>query len=621
METSQRFFAQVRNLVVFLETERAKLEHAASSNINEEQDDTASGAVQALHELHSEVRGLKKRVQSQVASHQAGNAELSSFIRACMVVKQRTTEDLDRIRSHYEKYGYKPQEKAFQKTSEGNGKGETESRRPVEEVPGRGLTGVTVEEEEEEAQVRIAAPETPEKTPPAADDQMRTPQLSDFGLSTFHLQMVLGNAEPSDGVARPPALTLSPPPFVMTTEPSQPKTPRCSLRMDEDAPTPRLEDFGITEHTMCLNNDFTMDLFRKNPTKDRNADSFKSKMGDVSKHHLKTPPQNTSTLPSGGQSQKCSRESMESPEVPVFSILEITVNKQLAPPSAPSTRESEPQSPPGHGNGAATPELPVFETPYITKLVSARKGGRQDRLPSLTSLSEPSECLPGTVALSDQPQMPVGLPQEKNTTPEMPSMQSYFGSSLPCMGGGRWADPLAPAVPTEEEHTQDWCLATPRLRMDFQEEPRTPEMPDMSSVTQDIFKLVSQGNCKKPTATSVQQTSKARLQTSAPGKENRAHSLAPVSEEEFHRLASYMKQIPLSSLNQAIDKLNRVTEERCRDGEPNFEVFHMEDLRKLLEAGPQAPMYILGLVELKRLENVQGFGRNATFKILTKTSD
>uniref|UniRef100_A0A4W4HMB1 Spindle and kinetochore associated complex subunit 3 n=1 Tax=Electrophorus electricus TaxID=8005 RepID=A0A4W4HMB1_ELEEL len=476
METSQRFFAQVRNLVVFLETERAKLEHAASSNINEEQG-SVTGAVQALHELHSEVRGLKKRVQSQVASHQAGNAELSSFIRACMVVKQRTTEDLDRIRSHYEKYGYKPQEKAFQKTSEGNGKGETESRRPVEEVPGRGLTGVTVEEEEEEAQVRIAAPETPEKTPPAADDQMRTPQLSDFGLSTFHLQMVLGNAEPSDGVARPPALTLSPPPFVMTTEPSQPKTPRCSLRMDEDAPTPRLEDFGITEHTMCLNNDFTMDLFRKNPTKDRNAD-----------REFQWPCPEKFTISFFFLLRLV--ESMESPEVPVFSILEITVNKQLAPPSAPSTRESEPQSPPGHGNGAATPELPVFETPYITKLVSARK-----------VLSEPSECLPGTVALSDQPQMPVGLPQEKNTTPEMPSMQSYFGSSLPCfssphdrsaglkMGGGRWADPLAPAVPTEEEHTQDWCLATPRLRMDFQEEPRTPEMPDMSSVTQDIFKV------------------------------------------------------------------------------------------------------------------------------------
>lgn len=54
------------------------------------------------------------------------------------------------------------------------------------------------------------------------------------------------------------------------------------------------------------------------------------------------------------------------------------------------------------------------------------------------------------------------------------------------------------------------------------------------------------------------------------------------------------------------------------EGEPNSEEFHMEDLRKILEVGPQAPMYILCLVELKRLENVQGFGRNASFKILTK---
>lgn len=53
-------------------------------------------------------------------------------------------------------------------------------------------------------------------------------------------------------------------------------------------------------------------------------------------------------------------------------------------------------------------------------------------------------------------------------------------------------------------------------------------------------------------------------------------------------------------------------------GEPISEEFHMEELRKILDVGPQAPMYILCLVELKRLENVQGFGRNASFKVLTK---
>lgn len=36
--------------------------------------------------------------------------------------------------------------------------------------------------------------------------------------------------------------------------------------------------------------------------------------------------------------------------------------------------------------------------------------------------------------------------------------------------------------------TQEFSLGTPRLRKDFQE-PSTPEMPDLSSVTQDICKV------------------------------------------------------------------------------------------------------------------------------------
>ncbi|XP_076857287.1 SKA complex subunit 3 [Brachyhypopomus gauderio] len=614
MEPSCRFFAKLRSLAVFLETERASLEQAAGSTVNQGGDDTDGGSLQALHELRSEVRGLKKQIQNQVVSHEEWSVELRSFIKACMVLKQRTTDDLETIRRHCEKYGYKPQKKAFQKTSDVPGEGEAEVRCPVEEMSDRECTEVKGDEGDEN-RVQPSPQETPEKTRPLVAEHMRTPQLSDFGLSALHLQMMLGNAELSQSVAPPSALALSPPPFVMATEPSQPKTPRCSLRMDEDAPTPRLEDFGITEHTMCLNNDFTMDLFRKKPPKDRTAHSTTEEM-------FCTPLQKISTLPSCDPSEKHSHESMESPEVPVFSTLELTVNKRLALPSALPARESEPHSPPRHGNGAATPELPVFETPYISKLVSARKECRQDALPaSQHSLTAASECLPGSVALSDMPQRPVSLSQEEDTTPEMPSLQSYFGSSLPCMGGIRQAglaEPPAPADIPGDEHTQDWCLATPRLRMDFQEEPHTPEMPDMSSITQDIFKLVSQGNCKKSTSTSVQQTSKAGLQTSVPGKENRPHSLALVSEKEFHGLASYMKQISLTSLNQAIDKLNRVTEEKCRAGDPSFEAFHMDDLRKLLE-GPQTPMYILALVELKRLENIRGFGGNATFKVLTKT--
>lgn len=47
----------------------------------------------------------------------------------------------------------------------------------------------------------------------------------------------------------------------------------------------------------------------------------------------------------------------------------------------------------------------------------------------------------------------------------------------------------APMLDLQEDQTQEWNLASPRVRMEFESEPRTPEMPDMSSITQDIFKV------------------------------------------------------------------------------------------------------------------------------------
>ncbi|KAL6484817.1 hypothetical protein MHYP_G00068620 [Metynnis hypsauchen] len=600
MDTSLRFFAKLRSLAVRLETERANLEQTAGQKLNEEDDETQSGAIRALHELHSEVRGLKRQVQGQVASQEDGSGELRSFIKTCMVLKQRTTEDIGRIQRHYEKYGYRPR-KAFQKNSEVTGQAEADTKPIIEKQPERELVD-EMTEDGEEAEVQESAQEskTPERMPLPAVDQMRTPQLADFGLSALHLQMVLGNAELSACEVAPiPAVGLSPPPtpLVMTMQPSLPKTPRCSLVMDEDAPTPRLEDFGITEHTMCLNNDFTMGLFRKKPPTNRQTHSATEETAQRS-------PPNNFTAPSFIPQEKLNG-SMESPELPAFCTLDLKMNKQLVLSSA---QPISPHSPPHPGNANATPELPTFETPFISKLISSRKETRQDEQDGLTrslnSMSNFPECPAVTVPSSDMSQMSVSMYQTGERTPEMPKLQSFFSRSLPCMGGNNQSgitEPPLPVLHTNDDHTEDWCLATPRVRMEFQVEPRTPEMPDMSSITQDILKLVSQGNCKPLPSASVQQGSKSSLQTLAAGKENRAQVLNHVSEKEFHALASYMKQIPLTSLNQVISKINLVVEERHRDGDSNSEAFHMEDLRKILDVGPQAPMYILSLVELKRL--------------------
>lgn len=58
--------------------------------------------------------------------------------------------------------------------------------------------------------------------------------------------------------------------------------------------------------------------------------------------------------------------------MPVFSTLEIKMNKQLGQSCDLPNGVSDPDSPSRPG-AAATPELPTFETPYINKLVSARK--------------------------------------------------------------------------------------------------------------------------------------------------------------------------------------------------------------------------------------------------------
>lgn len=58
------------------------------------------------------------------------------------------------------------------------------------------------------------------------------------------------------------------------------------------------------------------------------------------------------------------------------------------------------------------------------------------------------------------------------------------------LGAGNVLELKQTPVPMPEDgFNQDWCLATPKVRVKFPTEPCTPEMPDISSVTQDILKV------------------------------------------------------------------------------------------------------------------------------------
>lgn len=108
----------------------------------------------------------------------------------------------------------------------------------------------------------------PSEGPPPVSNVLRTPQLSDFGLSELDLKRALAGADWCSEVPPMPQISLPHSSLNTPGPPPMPITPKCALRMDDDElQTPQMHDFGISEHTMCLVNDFTVDLFLKNVQK------------------------------------------------------------------------------------------------------------------------------------------------------------------------------------------------------------------------------------------------------------------------------------------------------------------------------------------------------------------
>lgn len=99
---------------------------------------------------------------------------------------------------------------------------------------------------------------------PPDPDVLRTPQLSDFGLSEMQMKRYLAGAEWCSEMPPMPEIRLPQPSLDTPEPPPMPVTPKCALQMDDaELMTPQMQAFGISEHTMCLINDFTMDLLQK----------------------------------------------------------------------------------------------------------------------------------------------------------------------------------------------------------------------------------------------------------------------------------------------------------------------------------------------------------------------
>uniref|UniRef100_A0A663LU60 Spindle and kinetochore associated complex subunit 3 n=1 Tax=Athene cunicularia TaxID=194338 RepID=A0A663LU60_ATHCN len=196
--------------------------------------------VRALYDLICEIRTLKVICNKSCSEKQ----EIREFLKTSEMLMQRNAADLGKIRELFQKYGYKPHGKDF------TGNFSWQYSIPWRECLNPPLTDDVL-------------PGCPEK-PQVPKDPLRNPQLSDFGLSQYAFSRPWSavktqhttNANQENSRSKTPLKTW--PPSIL------PKTPKCMLKMDDYVCiTPKLEHFGISEHTMCMNEDYTMSLIRK----------------------------------------------------------------------------------------------------------------------------------------------------------------------------------------------------------------------------------------------------------------------------------------------------------------------------------------------------------------------
>ncbi|KAM3607681.1 uncharacterized protein V6R79_011703 [Siganus canaliculatus] len=595
MDPVTQYFNELKKLSVTLETETKKLQQAFDSQLRNDPD--GGKGIRSSHGLNSDIEKLKPNARDDVIS----------FIQACRLLQQKFSEDIQSVREQWEKYSHQASQGPRSPNIAEGQESESEEEEAADESDVRsGEEGEVLQEESDGSDVSSA----PKERPAVFADILRTPQLSDFGLSEMQLKRALAGEEwcaevppmPKMHLSNPALDTPSPPPILNKhSPPTMPVTPKCALRMDDDElQTPRMQSFSISEHTMCLLNDFTINLFQKTVEKS---------------------PRPTLDIPgppaiSVIASCQAKADKLESPLPPVFCTPGFKIKKTTSRSPPPGQSNGFPKSPDLPKNLSATPDPPAFQTPYLSQMVSTKKSARHPE-PVTKGTDADSDALQhqtppsnGTTSAKQSWKSccPDILAMDENEMPEMPNFESVLGNSLHIRSAKN-------VIKTNEHEkvmreatvnrleldgpTQEFSLGTPRLRKDFHL-PSTPEMPDLSSVTQDICKLLSQARLKNTDAIAVHH--KTRPEKEKNSSLSTAVTVPVVSKSEFQSLPSYLRQMTLQSLNQAIHNINKFITE----GPGEKMEFQMEELRKITKVGTKTPVYILCLTELKRLKHVGG---------------
>ncbi|NXM96472.1 SKA3 protein, partial [Sylvia borin] len=233
MDVTGAFFGKLRDLALTVEKEVKQLERAMR---REDADYEDESLLAVLHDLHCEINTQKDDVDASLGKSCSEKKAIHEFMKSSEILMQRNAADLEKIRDLFQKYGYKPHAKDSTALSAQN------------------------KSDEEKASDAPHLPASAEK-PPVPGDPLQNPQLRDFGLSQYAFPRPWSALR---APRTPQHRARRETPLKVPTPRALPKTPKCRLKMEDyECVTPKLEHFGISEHTMCMNEDYTMSLIQK----------------------------------------------------------------------------------------------------------------------------------------------------------------------------------------------------------------------------------------------------------------------------------------------------------------------------------------------------------------------
>lgn len=242
MNPIQSFHCKLRGLAAVLDGETARLTLALDG---EDSEDFEDSPMRVLYDLLSEVQTLKDDVTTHLDKARLESQDSTRFIKATKVLMKKNSTDIMKLREFFQKYGCQTRDKE-DSVCELTASDPTLELGVCEDIQKPGV-------ESEQSEPCVPSSSVAEKP------LLCSPQLSDFGLERYMVSQVPPNPPQTAESLKEEYLSETPPakdPCITVL-----KTPRCALKMDDfECVTPKLENFGISEYTMCLNEDYTMGL-------------------------------------------------------------------------------------------------------------------------------------------------------------------------------------------------------------------------------------------------------------------------------------------------------------------------------------------------------------------------